>query len=288
MSQRTQIGIITLVALLGYLALSFLPDTHCALLHGQHDPLLVRGVEFCGINEEANYYSPKKLQFPVRMELALNADGPSFLWLKGEDDRPMLDYEISLSHTQKIHLHLRQAQGDRAYVHLHPNPTEDGRWSFQLPMEFWASQPGVMLQAFADFVPRRSERVMLAECSAPLPVKARDNIKATEGLRLMSHTSNTFQTGQTALIRVKLAGKHNQAVKLYPLMGSLGHAVLFGDASTNPGYAHMHPSLEGGEYDGQPSLAFRLRLPAPGDYDFWLNVNDGADQYLRFTLTVTQ
>ncbi|TSA31328.1 MAG: hypothetical protein D4R66_07725 [Opitutales bacterium] len=288
MSKRAQVGVISTLAFLGYLALSFLPDTQCALLHGAHEPLLVRGVEFCGINEEANYYSPQKMRFPVKMELTLNADGPSFLWLKGEDNRPLLDHEISLSHTQKIHLHLRQIQGERAYVHLHPAPTEDGRWSFLLPSEFSTGKAGETLQAFADFIPRRSERVMLAECRAPLPVKARESIKATEGLRLMSHTSSTFRTGQTALIRVKLAGKDNQAVKLFPLMGSLGHAVLFGDAGSNPGYAHMHPSLEGGEYDGQPSLAFRLRLPAPGDYDFWLNVNDGADQYLRFTLTVTQ
>lgn len=288
MSKSRQVGLITLLALLGYLALSLLPDTHCALLHGAHEPLLVRGVEFCGINEEANYYSPKKMRFPVKMELTLNANGLSFLWLKGEDDRPMLDYEISLSHTQKIHLHLRQVQGARAYVHLHPTPTEDGRWSFELPTEFSTDKAGEMLQAFADFIPRRSERVMLAECTALLPLKARASVPVAPNLSLISHTSNTDRTGETALIRVKLAGKDNQAVKLLPLMGSLGHAVLFGDPGSNSGYAHMHPSLEGGEYDEQPSLSFRLKLPAPGDYDFWLNVNDGANQYLRFTLKVTK
>lgn len=288
MSKSRQVGLITLLALLGYLALSLLPDTHCALLHGAHEPLLVRGVEFCGINEEANYYSPKKMRFPVKMELTLNANGLSFLWLKGEDDRPMLDYEISLSHTQKIHLHLRQVQGARAYVHLHPTPTEDGRWSFELPTEFSTDKAGEMLQAFADFIPRRSERVMLAECTALLPLKARASVPVAPNLSLISHTSNTDRTGETALIRIKLAGKDNQAVKLLPLMGSLGHAVLFGDPGSNSGYAHMHPSLEGGEYDEQPSLSFRLKLPAPGDYDFWLNVNDGANQYLRFTLTVTK
>lgn len=288
MSKSRQVGLISLLALLGYLALSFLPDTHCALLHGAHEPLLVRGVEFCGINEEANYYSPKKMRFPVKMELTLNADGPSFLWLKGEDDRPMLDYEISLSHTQKIHLHLRQVKGARAYVHLHPTPTEDGRWSFELPTEFSTDKAGEMLQAFADFIPRRSERVMLAECTALLPLKVRASVPVAPNLSLVSHTSNTDRTGETALIRVKLAAKDHQAVKLLPLMGSLGHAVLFGDPGSNSGYAHMHPSLEGGEYDEQPSLSFRLKLPAPGDYDFWLNVNDGTNQYLRFTLTVTK
>ncbi|MCX6920730.1 MAG: hypothetical protein NTX20_05345 [Verrucomicrobia bacterium] len=222
------------------------------------------------------------------MELTLNADGPSFLWLKGEDDRPMLDYEISLSHTQKIHLHLRQVKGARAYVHLHPTPTEDGRWSFELPTEFSTDKAGEMLQAFADFIPRRSERVMLAECTALLPLKVRASVPVAPNLSLVSHTSNTDRTGETALIRVKLAAKDHQAVKLLPLMGSLGHAVLFGDPGSNSGYAHMHPSLEGGEYDEQPSLSFRLKLPAPGDYDFWLNVNDGTNQYLRFTLTVTK
>jgi hypothetical protein len=49
----------------------------------------------------------------------------------------------------------------------------------------------------------------------------------------------------------------------------------------------MHPTLEGGEYADNPTLAFRLRLPAPGTYDFWLNLNDGQDELLRATLVVS-
>ena len=72
-----------------------------------------------------------------------------------------------------------------------------------------------------------------------------------------------------------------------PIMGSLGHAVVFSVDRPDAGYAHMHPTLEGGEYAEDPTLAFRLRLPAPGRYDFWLNLNDGEEELLRATLVVT-
>ena len=101
-------------------------------------------------------------------------------------------------------------------------------------------------------------------------------------------TISTTQTGKSALIRVTLAAPAGQpALKLQPLMASLGHAVLFGDPTTQPGYAHMHPSLEGGEYDANPTLSFRLRLPKPGHYDLWLNISDGAEDYLLVPIEVT-
>jgi hypothetical protein len=73
------------------------------------------------------------------------------------------------------------------------------------------------------------------------------------------------------------------------LMGSLGHAALFSAEPTEAkmGYAHLHPSLEGGEYDAEPTLSFRVRLPRAGQYDLWLHVDDGGDRYLRIPVTVT-
>jgi hypothetical protein len=45
--------------------------------------------------------------------------------------------------------------------------------------------------------------------------------------------------------------------------------------------------LEGGEYDPNPTLSFRVRLPKPGHYDLWLNISDGAEDYLHVPLEVT-
>ena len=70
-------------------------------------------------------------------------------------------------------------------------------------------------------------------------------------------------------------------------MGALGHVVIFSADRRLAGYAHMHPTLEGGEYAPNPTLSFRLRLPPPGTYDLWLNLNDGQEELLRTTLVVT-
>ena len=228
------------------------------------------------------------MQFPVRLDLSLREDGRGSLRLLGEEDRPMLAHEIAISHTRQVHLHLRQNSGRLGYVHLHPVPAEDGSWSFALPPEFLAGNPGGDFQAFVDFVPVRNRRVMLAEANFRQSFASSPDLAAVARCRLVSVEPSTTKSGQSATIRVRLAGLEGAPLKLQPLMGSLGHAVLFGDPATNPGYAHMHPSLEGGEYEASPTLSFRLRLPKPGNYDFWLNINDGADQYLHYQLKVTQ
>jgi hypothetical protein len=69
-------------------------------------------------------------------------------------------------------------------------------------------------------------------------------------------------------------------------MGSLGHAVVFSVDRPDSGYAHMHPTLEGGEYAEDPTLAFRLASSRAGHTTYWLNLNDGGKR-LRATLVVT-
>jgi hypothetical protein len=65
MSNLRQVGIITAVAVVGFFGLRSLPDTQCTFLHADHQPVVVDGLEFCGLNEEANFYSPRALRFPV-------------------------------------------------------------------------------------------------------------------------------------------------------------------------------------------------------------------------------
>jgi hypothetical protein len=259
------------------------------LLHAEHEPVVVDGVEFCGVNEEANFYSPKALRFPVRLELAFAAtrDGGS-LKLLGEDGRPLLVHELAVSHTRKLHLHLRQVTGRPGYVHLHPAPSEDGTWSFTLPAWFTDGNPGGRFQAYVDFVTVRSSRVQLAETTAELDLLKMAASSSPPRNVVRAATLSTSQAGQSAMIRVTLASPAGRPpLKLRPLMGSLGHAVLFGDPAARPGYAHMHPSLEGGEFGPDPTLSFRLRLPPPGRYDLWVNIDDGAEDYLLVPITVT-
>jgi hypothetical protein len=285
MSNLRQVWIITAVAVLGFFGLRSLPDTQCTFLHADHQPVVVDGLEFCGVNEEANFYSPKGLRFPVELKVVVDAEGKSGeLRLLKDDGHPYYSHEVAISHTQRAHLHLRQLGGTRQYAHLHPQPAADGSWRFEVP----AHLRGVGLRAYVDFSDVRTSRTMMAEAEvAPAFATAAPPSAPVPRNRIVELTSSTSRTGSSAMIRIQLAGQAGKPLRLKPIMGSLGHAVVFSVDRPDAGYAHMHPTLEGGEYADNPTLAFRLRLPPPGTYDFWLNLNDGQDELLRATLVVT-
>jgi hypothetical protein len=284
MTPFRQALVITGLAAAGFFGLRALPDTQCAFLHADHQPVVVDGVEFCGINEEANFYSPKALQFPVTFKLSLAPDGAKGeVVLLKEDGRPYYDHEVAVSHTRKVHLHLRQSGGVRAYAHLHPVPAQDGSWRFDLP----PALRGHALEAYVDFADARTSRIMLAQAEAKATAVAFDAFVVPTRNAIVSTEASTLKAGASATIRVKLSGPEGKALKLLPIMGSLGHAVVFSAEQPSAGYAHMHPTLEGGEYAPNPTLSFRLRLPPPGKYDLWLNLNDGQEELLRTTLVIT-
>ena len=284
MSTVRQIWFITLVAVVGFFGLRSLPDTQCTFLHADHQPVVVDGLEFCGLNEEANFYSPKALRFPVELKVTLDAAATAGeLRLLKDDGHPYYAHEVAVSHTQRVHLHLRQIGGERAYAHVHPQPAADGSWRFELP----AHLKGVPLRACVDFTDVRTSRTMLAQADVLASAGASPQSVPPARNRIVELTASTTQTGASAMIRLQLAGPAGKTLRLKPIMGSLGHAVVFSVDRPEAGYAHMHPTLEGGEYADNPTLAFRLRLQAPGTYDFWLNLNDGQDELLRATLVVT-
>lgn len=276
--------LLTLGAVCGFVVLRTLPDTQCTLLHAAHEPAMHDGVEFCGVNEQANYYSPAALGFPVSAALRFDS-GKGELTLLMDGDRPMLAHEVAVSHTRKVHLHLRQEGGERAYAHVHPEPTDDGRWVFDLPAAFRSAAAGSSLKAFVDFTSSRTRRTMLAECRATLP-GAPAALAVEPGLAVRLE-ADRFRAGGAATIRVRLEGRGGRPAVLRPVMGALGHAVVFGDQAVNPGYAHMHPSWEGAEREASPLLAFRLRMPPPGRYDLWIHVDDGSERFLRTEFEVS-
>jgi hypothetical protein len=283
MTPLRQTLLISVLAVAGFFGLRALPDTQCAFLHNDHQPVIVDGVEFCGINEEANFYSPKALQFPVELKVELSPDGTKGeLRLIKEDGQPYYGHELAVSHTQKVHLHLRQFGNSRAYAHLHPVPGEDGIWRFDMPVRL----RGSALEAYVDFADARTSRVMLAQLEVKSSMASADFAVAPRNA-IVSLEASTLKSGASAYVRVKLAGPEGKPLKLRPIMGSLGHAVIFSVDTPAAGYAHMHPTLEGGEYAPNPTLTFRLRLPPPGTYDLWLNLNDGQEELLRTTLVVT-
>ena len=286
MNKRRQFILISVLAICLFIILKSLPDTQCALLHVAHQPVLDRGLEFCGVNEEANFYSPKDLQFPVKAEIKFNQKGGELLLIKS-DGQLFYDYEIAVSHTQKVHLHLKQDTGRTDYIHLHPVSDELGVWHFKFPEEFLKGNPGGILQAYIDFVPLRSRRTILAEANGTWSHESELGDRVSRN-KIVSLTTNTNKTGESATLRFKLSTANSSTtLKLKPIMGALGHAVVFSTDPKMTGYAHMHPSLEGQEYDSQPTLAFKLKLPAAGDYEIWININDGENDYLVAPLHVS-
>ena len=286
MSKRRQLVLISLSAVGLFFLLRSLPDTQCALLHVDHEPVLDRGLEFCGVNEEANFYSPKDLQFPVKAEIKFNQKGGELRLIK-KDGKLFYDYEIALSHTQKVHLHLKQNTGRNDYIHLHLVSDDFGVWHFKFPEEFLKGNPGGALQAYIDFVPLRSGRTILAEVTGTWTQES-DLRERVSRNRIVSVTSNTNKVGESATLRVKLATPApSKVLKLQPIMGALGHAVVFSTDPKKTGYSHMHPSLEGQEYESEPTLAFKLKLPAAGDYEIWVNISDGENDYLVAPFKVT-
>jgi hypothetical protein len=286
MNKRRQLILISVLAIGLFLILKSLPDTQCALLHIAHQPVLDRGLEFCGVNEEANFYNPKDLQFPVKAEITFNETGGE-LRLTKSDGKLFYDYEIAVSHTQKVHLHLKQNTGRNDYIHLHPVSDDFGVWHFKFPEEFLKGNPGGVLQAYIDFVPLRSGRTILAEAYGTWFHESELHDRVSRN-KILSLTTNTNKTGESATLRFKLSNADAfSTLKLKPIMGTLGHAVVFSTDSKKTGYAHMHPSLEGQEYESQPTLAFKLKLPAAGDYEIWININDGENDYLVAPLHVT-
>lgn len=283
MTPRRQTLIISLVAVAGFFGLRALPDTQCAFLHADHQPVVVDGVEFCGLNEEANFYSPKALRFPVELKVGLSPDGSKGeLRLLKDDGHPYYAHEVAISHTQKIHLHLRQSGGKRGYAHLHPVPGDDGFWRFDVP----PSLRGEDLEVYVDFADVRTSRVMLAQAEVKA-TSAFDAFIVPPRNLIVSMEASSTQADTSAALRVKLSGPEGKPLRLLPIMGALGHAVVFSADRRLAGYAHMHPTLEGGEYAPNPTLSFRLRLPPPGTYDVWINLNDGQEELLRTTLVVT-
>lgn len=284
MSPGKQVLGLSALAVVAYFGLRSLPDTQCTFMHAEHQPVLADGLEFCGVNEEANFYSPKAMRFPVQLKVVLAEGGPAGeVRLLKDNGHPYYAHEIKVSHTRQVHLHLRQLGGARLYAHLHPSPADDGAWRFTLPAHLADGSP---LGAYVDFTDIRTGRTMLAEAmvqggaarsaaTAPLPRN-----------RVAAMTLSSDVAGSSAMVRFTLTGPPGRPLRLKPIMGSLGHVVVFSVEQPTAGYAHLHPTLEGGEYEPEPVLAFRLRLPAAGTYDLWLNLNDGEDELLRTTLVV--
>ena len=284
---------LTAGAVAAFFLLRALPDTHCAFLHAEHQPLVVEGVEFCGENEEANFYDPASLRFPFSLKVTPRADlSGGSLRLLDADGRDVPPHLLAISHTRQLHLHLRQVTGGVSYLHVHPSPQPDGGWSFDLPAEYGRSFAGGRFEVYGDFMHARSRRTILLSATAEWPmIKAEFAPQASPVYRDVQASlvdTPPLRAGQTVMLAVRLVRADGKPVVLRPLMGALGHAVLVSEDG-RPGYAHMHPSWTGRERGEAPELSFRARLPQAGRYTLWVHVDDSAsERYAPVRLVVSE
>jgi len=277
--------VLAAAAAAAYAALRSMPDTHCSFLHAAYQPLLVEGVEFCGEDEEANFYDPAALRFPFSLRVTPSDDlSGGSLRVLDESRRPVPPHLFAVSHTRQLHLHLRQGE---LYAHVHPEPSPDGSWTFRLPPGWSGRFLGGPLEAYADFQHARSRRTILLADRVDWPA-VKGAAAAPEGpvRARLAGPAEPLVAGESALLSVRLSRAGGGEVELRPVMGALGHAVLFSEDG-RPGYAHIHPSFTGRERESPPELAFRLRLPPAGRYVLFVHVDDaGREAYARLPLLV--
>ena len=290
MTSRRHIAWLTAGAVALYFLLRSLPDTQCTFLHNAHEPVMVGGIEFCGENEEANFYNPSDLKFPFKLVVETRADlTGGTLRILDDNGRDVLPHDFAISHTRQLHLHLAQLTGGQSYLHLHPEPQIDGSWTFAFPKDFAAKFAGGDFRVYADFMHERSRRTVLLNTTASWPSLYTNSTPTTSALYTRIHAEfvdpPVLRAGESVMLKLRLSQKDGTPLNLETLMGALGHAVLVG---AQPGYAHMHPSWTGRERGEKPELAFRVRLPAAGTYTLWVHVNAGTDSYSALPLVVTE
>jgi hypothetical protein len=164
--------------------------------------------------------------------------------------------EFETVHEKKLHL-IAVRKDLEVFEHLHPELKPDG--TFVLKHK-WAAGGDYTL--FADFAPAgRGSQVI----SAPFAVKGPSTGRPDRDFAFT--LSALPRAGRTDLVTARMT----PAMPLEPYLGAMGHLMVVSeDAGT---LVHSHPTDEAkppGEID------FVFRLPKPGKYRAWLEVQSGG------------
>ncbi len=97
----------------------------------------------------------------------------------------------------------------------------------------------------------------------------------------------SFDAGKRVTLKLDVASVDGQPLVFTPIMNTYAHVVIFDEELK--GLAHAHPV--GGAYVSEPAeapeLAFSVRLPEPGAYVAWVQMQVNQQlQTLRFDLDV--
>ncbi|MFP4069359.1 MAG: hypothetical protein ACOC4K_01085 [Verrucomicrobiota bacterium] len=285
-----KVGLLTALFVGAYFVLRALPDAQCGFLAYEEVVGPDGTVEFCATNH-AGFLDLSRLDYPMEIE-GLEMEGAGAekrvsLELETHGGMPVLPHELAVTHTKKMHVMVIDASLED-YHHVHPEPVGlDGRYAF----DFTPRREGPY-RVFAEIVPLRSRRQLIATAELPVPGEARtpdfshsaESVVGEARFRLEG-LPETLRTGRDYRFELDVSTVEGEALELEEVMGAKGHMVAF-DASRK-GFAHMHPvdSIVGAS--GSDDLAFLFNVPNSGWYRLFAQVQiDGADVYGRFDLKV--
>ncbi|HRE82406.1 MAG TPA: hypothetical protein PLN52_15270 [Opitutaceae bacterium] len=298
-SQRTQIAIITVVAIAVYLGFRWLP-TGTNLSHMDFRVSGGNSIEFCDPSNP-QFIPVVAVRSPVIMavESKQSALAGSLVdvsvRLKTSSGKPMSAEDLLVAHTRKLHL-LIVDPSLHDYQHVHPEPTGGpGEWSFS-----FTPKAGGLYRVFADFTPVATGRGLYAhaDLSVQGPVVPAEEAafsypwleyRDTGYLFVLQAASDAaFRSGVPVDLIFQTIREDGGPVALEPVMDAFAHLVAF-DLERG-GFAHLHPAetdLTRPPDTQRPQLTFKITIPRPGRYVIWAQVSlEGRERFVPFWITV--
>ncbi len=162
--------------------------------------------------------------------------------------------EFDTVHEKKLHL-IAIRRDRQVFLHLHPEPKADG--AFQLKFDWPA---GGDYLVFADMAPRGKGSQVVA---TKLKVKGPSAAPVVPSpLKLV--VGPLPKVGRTGVLEIKMT----PALPLEPYLGAMGHLIILHEDGET--LVHSHPA------DETSAEKFLVRLPKPGKYQAWLEVQSGG------------
>ncbi len=176
--------------------------------------------------------------------------------------------DFDILHERPLHL-IAIRRDQQVFRHVHPELQPDG--SFRLRGS-WPAGGEYLL--FADFAPKgRGSQIVSAKLKVPGPAAA-----PVVASPLRIETGPLPKTGKTGQWTVRFS----PAVPTEPYLGAAGHLMIL--SANGETLVHSHPIETEAAVAGQ--LTFALRLPQPGTYRAWLEVQSNG-QVLTTSFQVT-
>ena len=225
--------------------------------------------------------------------------------------KPVGPADLLVQHTRKLHL-LVIDPTLHDYQHLHPEPGAiDGEWT----VAFTPRLAGIY-RVFADFVPVPTGRSLYAGAelavagvgagidtvavNSPASPPPHSWIAEVAGYRFTLTPEAPIRAGQVANLSFEISRLGGGPVPMELVMDAYAHLVAFDQGLS--GFAHLHPmtptpttpaesptpaSPVSAPDTTHPRLAFRITIPAAGEYVIWAQVKlAGREVFAPFRFAV--